>query len=104
MVPSGEDLQVHAVLFVFSGVEGPIGLHPVDRDERAVQDQVEQAVRCGLGQRSFELGGSGRQQRHRLVDVAPGGGGSDTETGAGLREGFPVLQVGQGHQRLHARW
>ncbi len=55
---------------VFSGVERPVGPDPVDRDERAVQDQVS-PVLAGFAQGLVELGRAGRQQRHCLVHIPP---------------------------------
>lgn len=38
----GEDLDVHAVAFMLSGVVGPVGGDAIDRDQRSVQDQIHQ--------------------------------------------------------------
>ena len=37
---AGDDLQVHPVLAVLAGVEGPVRGDPVDGNEGAVQDDV----------------------------------------------------------------
>ncbi|RMI37517.1 hypothetical protein EBO15_35750 [Actinomadura harenae] len=51
---------------------------PVNLDERAVQHQVQQPVTGGLAQRVTEVGRTGRQQLHGLLDRAPRGRGVDT--------------------------
>ena len=87
---------------VLAGVERPVGGHPVDGDQGAVDDHVGMPGVLGGGQCPAQLRGAGGQQGDGLGDVAPGGGGADAEPGGQLGERLAFAQVGQHQQGLPA--
>jgi len=99
---TGDDLQVHPVLAVLAGVERPVRGHPVDGDQRAVQDDVGVPGLLGVPDRLAELGRPGGQQRDGLVHVPPGRGGPDPEPRRDLGERLALAQVDQDQQGLPA--
>ena len=69
---TGDDLQVHAVPPVLAGVKRPVGRHPVDRDERAVDhhERVPGFLRRRQ-RRSQPRGAGGQQGLPARVELAP---------------------------------
>ena len=100
---AGDDLQVHPVPAVLAGIERPVGGHPVDRDQRAVDDQVGVPGLPGPFQRPAQLRGPGGQQGDGLGDIAPGRGGADAEPGGQFGERLALAQVSQYQQGLPPR-
>jgi hypothetical protein len=100
---SGDDLEIHSVTAVLAGVERPVRRDPVDRDERAVKNDIGVPSLLGPGQRLAQLGRAGCQQAHGLGDISPGGSGADAEPGGQLGERLPFAQVGQYQQSLPRR-
>ena len=105
MSPSGagDDLQVHAVLLVLAGVEGPVRGDPVDRDERPVEDDVGVTCPFSVPDRLAELRRPGREQFDDLVHVPPRRGPADPEPGRQLVERLAFAQVGEHEQGLLPR-
>jgi Transposase DDE domain len=101
-VRAGDDLQVHPVLLVFAGVERPVRGDPVDRDQRAVDDDVGVPGLLRVADRGAQLRGAGGQQGDGLGHVPPGGRGADAEPRGELGECLAFAQVGQDQQRLLA--
>ena len=66
-VRAGDDLQIHPVLLVLAGVEGPVRGDPVDRDQGPVQDDVGVPGLLRVPDRLAELRCPGREQGHGLV-------------------------------------
>jgi hypothetical protein len=85
---------------VFSGGVRPVRGDAVDRQQRAVQEQIRLRRRGadGVGQGGCE----GGQEVDGLGDLPVGGGGSDAESGRelGIRVAYP--QVGEREQGLAA--
>jgi hypothetical protein len=88
---------------VLAGVERPVGGHPVDGDEGAVDDQVGVPGLAGVPQCPAQLRGAGGQQGDGLCDVPPGRGGADAKPGGQFGERFAFTQVGQHQQGLPSR-
>ena len=99
-VGTGDDLQVHPVLPVLARVEGPVRGDPVDRDQRAVEDDVGAACPFRVPDRLAKFRGTGSEQFHRLVDVPPGRGRADPEPCRELGERLALAQVRQYEQGL----
>jgi len=59
---TGNDLQVHPVLAVLAGIEGPVRGDPVDGDQRAVQDHIGPAGFLRVPDRGAQLRRPGREQ------------------------------------------
>ena len=97
---AGDDLQVHPVLLVLAGVEGPVRGDPVDRDQGPVQDDVGVPGLLRVPDRLAELRRPGREQGHGLFHVSPGRRGADREPGRELGERLAFAQVGQDQKRL----
>jgi len=96
---AGDDLQVHPVPVMFPGVERPVGGHPVDGDERPVEDQVRMPGRGGQGIAAPRR--PGRQQADGLGNVPPRGRRADAEPGGQSGEGLALAQgadAGQGRE------
>ena len=55
-VRAGDDLQVHPLLAVLAGVEGPVGGDPVDGHEHAVDHHVVMPGFVRRGQRLAQFG------------------------------------------------
>jgi predicted enzyme related to lactoylglutathione lyase len=75
-------------------------VHAVDRDQRAVEDDV--GHQPDPGHRLVQVVGGRGEQGDRLADIAPRGGNPDLESGGQAGEGVAVAQVGQGEQGLPA--
>lgn len=95
VVRGGEDLDVHPVMFVLAQVIGPVGGHPVDRDERSVQHDEGVSGALGRTKRLIKGGGAIGEQGDGLADVASGGGRADAEPCGDLGECLTFAQVDQ---------
>ncbi|MGY3676383.1 hypothetical protein ACVWXU_000006 [Streptomyces sp. TE33382] len=94
----GEDLDVHAVAFVFPGVIRGVGGDAVDRQQGAVEDDERlrpDRPHC-LGQGRSEDG----QGLYGFTYVPADGRDPDAESGCKLGVGVTAPQVGQGEQGL----
>jgi hypothetical protein len=91
------------VLFVLAGVERPVAGDPVDRDERAVEDDVGVTCPFGVPDGLLEFRCPGREQLGDFVDVAPRRGPADPEPGGQFVERFAFAQVGEHEQGFLAR-
>lgn len=94
----GEDLDVHAVTFMFPGVVRRVGGDPVDRQEGAVQDHERPCPRDvhGLSQGGRES----RQDLDSFAYVAIHGRDADTEPGGQPGVRVAASQMGQGQESL----
>ncbi|GHJ96249.1 hypothetical protein SNE510_57680 [Streptomyces sp. NE5-10] len=97
-VGTGDDLRVHPVLAVFHRVVRLVRAHPVDRDQRAVDDDVIALIETG--ERFVEARRPAGQDVQGLVYVPPGGGLGYPEICSELRERLVLPQVHQREQRL----
>lgn len=94
----GDDLDVHAMASLLSGVVRLLVGDAVDRDRRTVQDRVGQPPYAFHG--GVQVFCSRAEQDDHLLDVAPGGGDPDLEAGGEAGIGVAVAQVGRGEQGL----
>ena len=100
---TGDDLQAHPVLLVLARVERAVRGNPVDRDQRAVHDDVGVPGLYRVPDRPAQLRRPGGQQFHGLVHVPPGRRGPDLKSRRQFAERLALAQVGQDQQRLPAR-
>lgn len=94
----GEDLNIHAVAFVFPGVVRGVGGDAVDGQQGAVEDD-ERLGPYGL-HRLGQGRGEGGQNLDGFTYVAVDGGDPDAEPRCELGVGVTAPQVGQGEQGL----
>jgi hypothetical protein len=80
---------------MLAGMEGPVGGHPVDRDQRPVEDDVGVPLLLRLPHGLAQPRRAGCQQRNGLVRVSPGCGGTDSEPGGEIGERLTFAQVGK---------
>jgi hypothetical protein len=87
----GEDLDIHAVAFPLSRIVGPFDGEAVGRDQRAVQNRVQQLG--GLVDDPVQAGCDSGEQVESFVDVALGGRDADAESVDQPGVGVAVTQV-----------
>lgn len=91
-----DDLHVHPVSLVFAGAARPVRGDAVDRQQRALQDQIR-LHRSGP-QRVGGAGREGGQELDSLGDMAVGPRGCDAEPGRDLGLCVPHPQMGECRQ------
>ena len=87
---------------VLARVERPVRGHPVDRDQRPVEDDVGVTCPFRVPDCLAEPRRPGREQPDDLADIPPGRGPADPEAGRQVLECLAFAQVSQHEQGLLA--